>query len=51
MTLPYIEDEEIVVTKDELNVLQYVGGVVSHSLLKRFASDMLSSWSVWVIWQ
>ncbi len=31
-----IEGEEIVMTKDELNVLQYVGGFVSHSLLKKF---------------
>ena len=30
------QSEDIVLTKDELNVLQYVGGFVPHSLLKKF---------------
>ena len=33
------KDEEIVMTKDELNALQYVGGFVPHSLLSRFEKN------------
>ncbi len=35
--------ETVVLNKDELNVLQYVGGFVPHALLKRFTAKNMKN--------